>query len=567
MASGRALRPLWALLLLIAIGLLMHSLRWGTTFIQSGGVRPPPTTHYRAESVTSLHESKRPNAPEHPLSTLAATIAPEDDKDSTQHQHSEGWAEYLLAPLIEESLETTPDEFCEKQIQATWSRAKSVLAPPLFAALEELRHRHKAVADGKPLDGQKYIVWSLSGGIGNRLLSLSSTLVAAILSQRVLLMKDWFTPLPRAGTKQEAVFLMKEAMPNALGQDQQRLEDLWKLFDFDSQGKSTRASNSDFVCPLLPMMSLTEFRLKYPDMFTPDGKEKNNGRSSDEHVMLDIRSRHDKKLFGWNRLLCTNMSGGAGSKDGLLFYPEKFVYIWTNQYYLPALFANPIHGPQLRSYFPVDKPGPYDTMVRLLMIPSLPVVKRLQDFFRKTHLSPKRFTSAQVRAFQVNAIAGLAEAFDRCMKADHAVDRIHPFFLASMHQPVREYFAKHYGPIAKTLAPPRHDQPTGQVEGDQEALADMLILSLSSELYLSHGSTFGTFSAAYGGIVPHVVAGRQVANKVCQSPDGKAKAALPKDGTFQPCFGSWYHYDHLAHRQKEIRCELMPIPEHVMSCR
>ena len=454
--------------------------------------------------------------------------------------------------------------FCNHQIDAAWTFIESdaPVSPALRRLLRQQRAMHLQVQSGAAPEHQKYVVWSLSGGLGNRFQSLVSTLLLAMLSGRVLLMKDWFTKLPRSGSKQTPVIF-----PSPLTDDY-FLEDLSRLFGLD------REPNDALVCPFLPMMSLTEYRNAYPREF--------DASLHFQHAKVDIAARHDRALRRWNRLLCSNLSESTryaaaqrgsevvpeGAKFGLanrttgewstakFFFPEKYIYIWTNQFYLPGLFANPFVQDKLRLIFPRGRP--YTVLLSFVALPARPVMLLVRDFFRNfTNLQPGNYLALQVRAFQNRAFVPLSSSMEACAMKMTQFTGGGSFFVASMHQPVREYFTKKYGSRPTFLAPPRHEQDTGVAARDQEAFADMMILALAGRLIASPGSTFGSFVGALTGVPPVV--------PVVNPADGRVQC---RTGGSQPCFAAWLWYDKLQHRgaSGRLSCRTLPIPETVHTC-
>lgn len=471
-----------------------------------------------------------------------------------------------------------------------------LFTPEFRAALADHYALHQAVEDGNPRANQTYLVWSLSGGLGNRFQSFVSVFMTAVLSKRVLLMKDWFTPLPPNSKSNKPMIF-----PASYTGDYQ-MEALEKLFWFSNplvRESGPRVSNKELLCPVFPMMSLTEFHQMYPSTF---GMRDNQSRVPSffaGHVKIDISARHDKNLVRWSRFACGNLShhccdtnGGVGGgargrdvRDGLLFFPETFVYVWTNQYYLPLLFTNPFHAAQMQSMLPRR---PYATLLRLLVLPSRRVMKRVSDFFEKQRqdfpaapLVPGSYDALQIRAFSFKEMPDLAAAFLSCYRrqAAEGAER-HPFFLATMHETIRSHFERHYTSKDMRVLSARvaTDQMTGKgAEADVESLVDMFILALSRRLLISPGSTFGTFSAALGEVPTVRVNWKQRAALLLtpgggKDLEGKYCEVLP---SLEPCFASWFKYDHLLQRSNlgsgrrtgnVVPCELQPLPDGAMFC-
>lgn len=516
------------------------------------------------------------------------------------------------------------ERFCSSRQKMVWNELKRFASPALLRALESQRKRHEAVANGTPFKNQKYLVWSLSGGLGNRFQSIVSCFVAAILSNRVFLMKDWFMPLPHSSVKQKPIII---SSPNT---DHYMLENLAKVLRVEDVG---RARNQELLCPLLPMMSLREFVEKYPEEFFEKEDDKikfkksaGNGSNSDDHhhtnkiineilaakqtssssssdfffshpqhVKVDIAHRHDKTLRRWNRMLCSNMSEEIQVKfdtqthsdifashdakkmmksassnqnnnnmavEARFFFPEKFVYIWTNQYFLPGFFANPFTSKQMRALFPNN--NPYSVLVRAIVMPSLPVVRQVRKFFQQNTdvslLHPLEYVGLQIRAFRDREILELGKYFEYCFEKHHQhPHQKSPFFLATLHEAVRQHFAKKFGTgRVVTLAPARHEQKTGTAIFDQEALTDMFLLAFSKDLFVSPRSTFGSFVAAYAQTHPRIV-----------SFDATTKmgATCSRAKFLEPCFASLIRYDKLMNgREGKLSCKLEKIPDGASGC-
>jgi hypothetical protein len=534
----------------------------------------------------------------------------------------------LSTEKCDEGVDPADCSFCAHMQRLVWERfidgRASPVSPALRLALHRQRAMHTAVETGSPEPGQKYIVWSLSGGLGNRFQSLASTFVAALLSRRVLLLKDWFMPLPPNGRHNVPV-----VFPASVPGGEYTLEPLQKLFWDGGGGGNTgierapRTAMEALLCPLLPMMSLTRFRRKYPQEFGASSTDGPVAKSHPDHIKIDISARHDKTLARWNRFLCSAMNEtgrsnfrpsfetfAPGRAPATHFFHERFVYVWTNQYYLPVFFANPAHADEMTALFPemsVDMLDPaanassegnkegrmkkhlsqvYNLLVKLLVIPARQVMASVAKFSRDSDhaLSIGHHVSLQVRAFQIPVMENMARGFHTCLSMWQSANRstaVEPIFLASMHAPVRHYFARSYAKgMVFALAPPTGEQGTGRgPKLDQDALADLMLLSLSTVVFISPGSTFGSFVGAFGDIRPRVVRWYldPSNNKNDGGRHGTGAASLdvmcPAVPSTQPCFGAWFKYDHLFQRSSlgsnatnRLSCVLRALPPNLMHC-
>ena len=431
------------------------------------------------------------------------------------------------------------EKYCEKISTLVFERlrkgsttssfpAPNIGASDALASLIERQHDlHMRVASGKEPPGQRYLIWSLSGGVGNRVQALVSTFMAAMLSGRVLLMKDWFSK--GSGKVSTA----------------KRLHDL-QLEDLDILFNSEWSKNEDLLCPALPMMSLRVFREKYPHYFT-------DAQYSLQHVKVDITAKHDHSNKRWNRILCKNLTQS---------FRQRFVYIWTNQYFLPILFANPVHSDQMKALFPPSDDGRVDAfgpLVRFLFLPHRVVMQRAHEFICR-NFKGKRVLGLQVRAFRAGGMDTMASTFSTCAnqvyKTETASDQL--YFVASMHSEVRDKLIKIYGKERLLfLDEPRERQGTGDLTLDREAVADMFILMHTGDFLLSPGSTFGLLAAGYRSFLP-VRVHRSQRYGVCSRMESS-----------QPCFGSWLSYDFISQKAQAgntYTCKVNPIPHELDNC-
>jgi len=338
-------------------------------------------------------------------------------------------------------------------------------------------------------------------------------------------------------------------------------------------------------------MSLSEFRAKYPQHFGANRSSGPVAQSLREHIKIDISAKHDKSLRRWNRFLCADLAHGehesATRAGGVAFYRERFVYVWTNQYFLPALFSNPHHSQQLVRWFGVDRSSArtparvhrvYPTLLKLVVLPSCAVLDRVRKFLvaNPQFRDPERYAGLQIRAFQVSAFGSMSRAFDQCQEhliSPRSADPKH-FFLATMHPVVRSYFREKYRDRVAWMTE-SSDQLTGQgAGGEVGALADMFMLSISTTVLVSPQSTFGGFVGPFGEVDTRVVAWWVNGERPLSGSANETITALcPLQRSREPCFSSWFRLDRIYHRSNlaktglnTLSCSLHELPEDVMTC-
>eukprot|EP00754_Rhynchopus_humris_P049281 Rhum_TRINITY_DN8310_c0_g1::Rhum_TRINITY_DN8310_c0_g1_i1::g.27268::m.27268/K13681/FUT; xyloglucan fucosyltransferase len=441
-------------------------------------------------------------------------------------------------------------EYCRLLDEAVWAeieeddaatasddRPRRLLASQALKRLLKKQHRlHRLVAQGREPEGQRYLVWSLSGGVGNRMESLVSTFLAAMLSGRVLLVKDWFAKTQKKGKP------MPKEYHNGM------------LLEVLEAAASSVPHNSEILCESLPMMHLRDFRAAYPHHFAAEARK--------EHIKVDIVGKHDKHYTKWSKLACAHPTEFP-SPD------VKFTYLWTNQYYLPLFWANPTVRGTMQELFPDgDAFGP---LSRFLLRPNQ-VVEAVVEKFVCTHAQGKpgrasagsfltrqdpSFTNLvglQMRAFRPNKMVEMAKDFDACLARQPARREAATYFVASLHKPMRDYFTKKYrGRVVALDTEARGEQETGSVSGDVEALANILILGRTADFLVSPGSTFGSFAAGYYSRLP------------VQMHTMGSGGACTRLASADPCFISWLRVDKLLQRMSDAAgpfpCRPEPVPE------
>jgi xyloglucan fucosyltransferase len=268
-------------------------------------------------------------------------------------------------------------------------------------------------------------------------------------------------------------------------------------------------------------------------------------------------------------LLCNDLS---------VYYKEQFVFLFSDQYYLPALHHNPHYAQFFKEWFPpVDIFGP---LARFLVRPRPPVASEIVRFHRRLALNSsggsRRVIGIQLRtatmkgfdaefcAWDSWAMADYPGAYFKCAllmdalapysdsrfrSLDHRLgsaadstasvamatvggsaaedqDKEAVFFLATDNVNVR--------PIAKAELGHRlhyyEQEVTRKINvGHATALIDMFLLALSDDIITTSMSTFGYVSAGLASQPP-----------VLLSFQGQCAREL----TSQPCFHKWMYVKH-----------------------
>ncbi|KEG11781.1 hypothetical protein DQ04_02291110 [Trypanosoma grayi] len=455
--------------------------------------------------------------------------------------------------------------FCDSMVKWVWEEVIPFRYSHKFRnALAAHRRRHMAVSTGNPEVDQKYIIWSLSGGLGNRVQALTSVLMSALLSERVLLLKDWFTPLRSSKSPPVRPILLPFAK-NVNETEVFRYEDLRELFWFSNGESTPRAPNEFMFCSLFPMMSLSEFERIYPDEFRNHNYSHDIVPFKNGHAKIDIRAGHDKNLKLWKHFACGDPLIGRGID---FFSRQRFVYVWTNQYFLPIFYVNKRTSSVVKSWIKKD---PFRSMLPLVFLPARPVMYRVLRRMRSSpRIQNRKYVGLHIRSFKQQDESRLIASFSICVR--QFLDKVtfpNMFFLATMSQEAKNHFSilqstsKSRFVVQETKGK-NEKQSTGQgVVQEWEAVTDVVLLSLSRHIFLSPTSTFGFLAAAAGEIEAiTVVSDRYVSgglgDRTCMMLNGNVVT--------EPCFTSWFRLDSIGSRRHHIGCEMDFLPSWSLEC-
>lgn len=389
---------------------------------------------------------------------------------------------------------------------------------------------------------------ALDFGLGNRLLTVASASLYAILTHRVLLVPT-STRLPD---------LMCEPFVGSS----------WRV---ESEGVFTPADKHPQLWTstntLLHKVDLTQ---------TAGGDEFRNSSSdsSEEFVSKTYASRgEDGAWHPVDRFFCDTEQAYVKSK-------VTWVYLTGCHYFLPNLFTVPSFRPTLERLFPDHKMA-LTTVMRSLMLPSDPVWRQVKEaddvhFNRRVNSEFSHRIGIQVRyvggkdqyeklnefvntrivnCLIENAILQLppnsshnndttsstSEAkYNVAEVEDDHSRRQSTVFIASLHDGLLKHLKSIYNsstsagsddddghsrhmlestsvannPVRVVQLTHGEEQKSG-LDEDQGALAEILLLSFSDDLFVTPSSTFGGIAQVYGGLIPWFIDYDPASNNSC----------------------------------------------------
>ncbi|CAD5318568.1 unnamed protein product [Arabidopsis thaliana] len=326
----------------------------------------------------------------------------------------------------------------------------------------------------------RYIVWLARDGLGNRLITLASVFLYAILTERIILVDN----------RKDVSDLLCEPFPGTS----------WLLpLDF----------------PMLNYTYAYGYNKEYPRCYgTMLENHAINSTSIPPHLYLhNIHdSRDSDKLF-----FC--------QKDQSFIDKVPWLIIQTNAYFVPSLWLNPTFQTKLVKLFP-QKETVFHHLARYLFHPTNEVWDMVTKYY-DAHLSnADERLGIQIRVFgkpsgyfkhvmdQVVACTQrekLLPEFEEESKVNISKPpKLKVVLVASLYPEYSVNLTNMFlarpsstGEIIEVYQPSAERvQQTDKKSHDQKALAEMYLLSLTDNIVTSGWSTFGYVSYSLGGLKP-----------------------------------------------------------------
>ncbi|XP_031404365.1 galactoside 2-alpha-L-fucosyltransferase-like [Punica granatum] len=389
-------------------------------------------------------------------------------------------------------------------------------------------------ASAPPPSDCKYIVWVSFSGLGNRILTLASTFLYALLTNRILLvdpganMTDLFCePFPEASWFLPPDFPLKDQF-NGFGQSSPRC-----------YGKMLKENSPNLANKLKPPSYLYL------------------------HLVHDYDDQ-DKLFF---------------CEDDQSFLKEvPWLVMKTDNYFIPSLFLIPTFEEELNNLFP-RKEMVFHFLGRYLFHPTDTVWGLIERYYRAYLSGFDKKIGIQIRVFDTGTgpFQHVLDQILACATREHllpGVDKdksISPnsdtqkskaVLITSLSPGYLEQIRDLYwenptitGEVVSVFQPSHEEyQQTEKQMHNQKAWAEMYLLSLTDVLITSSWSTFGYVAQGLGGLRPWIL--YKPENRTV--PDPPCRRAM----SMEPCFHAPPFYDCRAKRGIDTG-ELVP---HVRHC-
>lgn len=348
----------------------------------------------------------------------------------------------------------------------------------------------------------KYLVWTPENGLGNRMISLASTFLYALLSDRVLLID--------------------------------RGKDLDSLFCEPFPGSSWLLP-ADF-----PLKFRAIFNKTHPGRFGNMLRSKSIGDGVPQPAMVYAHLSHDYDDQD-KRFYC--------EADQKLLHKVPWMVLRSDQYFVPALFLLPSFQRRLHQLFP-QKEAIFHHLGRYLFHPSNPVWDLISSYFEANLAGATETLGVQIRIHgsESPVIKLVTRQILNCTWGEKLLPlpvahNNSQQNLAVLLTSLNSEFLGRLENVYRGLSPgisfhqPSHEerQQTGREAHDAKALAEIFLLSTANALVTSAWSTFGYVAQGLGGLTPWILR-------------GPVHAAVPRPAcvraaSMEPCFHFPPNYD------------------------
>ncbi|KAJ1700644.1 hypothetical protein LUZ63_000423 [Rhynchospora breviuscula] len=433
----------------------------------------------------------------------------------------------LLSPNFNE-------QSCVSRYQSMLYRKASpyILSSSLINKLRKYEELHKKCSPNTPLFHQSlqqlkannstdqikcnYVLWTPSGGLGNRMLAMVSTFLYALLTNRVMLiyqvddMVDLFCePFPGSTWYLPPDFPIKNL-------------ESYNLYSENSYGYMVEHNmiNNDPNSPSSAVPSFIYLHLQYDYLY---------------HAL-------HKRFF------CED--------DQEVINKINWVLLKLDNYIVPGLFMIPKYEKELERMFPI-KETVFHHLGRYLFHPSNSVWGMVMRYHNSYMAKAKERIGIQARIFNSAPISidDLYKQIVTCTQDESILPKLNPeqsknsFFVLNEATPRAVLLASLYGVLYDRLKnmyylhstttseivsvyQPSHEenQQSEQQLHNQKALAEIWLLSFSDVLVTTAGSTFGYMAYSLAGIKPWFL----MRSKDQKIPDPPCRRSV----TIDPCFHS-----------------------------
>ncbi|CAL9105557.1 unnamed protein product [Musa textilis] len=432
----------------------------------------------------------------------------------------------LLSPEFDEASCLSRDQSAQY-----WKQSNHTPSPYLLQKLRNYESLHRRCGPNTELYNKSieqlksnastrpsecnYVVWLESGGIGNRVISMVSTFLYALLNDKVFLLK--------------------------------RPDDFHGIFCEPFPGTSW-ILYSDF-----PIQDLDGFDISHPQSY--GNIRKNNLLRND----MDA-AKHSLPPYLYLYLI-HDYSG-----FDKMFYCEEgqrllrrfaWLFLKSNRYYVPAFFLNSEYSEELSLLFP-EKATVFLYLSRYLLHPTNSVWGHITRYYESYVANAKQWIGIQVRMFgfapfpfermvsQIINCSLTGNILPEIVEEESAAPTTSgtnrkAVLVVSLHsgyfEKIRNMYYEHStttGEVISVYQPSQEkEQHTEKQSHNVKALSEIYLLSFSDVLLTTTFSTFGYVAYGLGGVRPWLLL----------KPENDVDPSCRQSLSAEPCFHFRYSYD------------------------
>ncbi|XP_073010866.1 galactoside 2-alpha-L-fucosyltransferase-like [Typha latifolia] len=355
----------------------------------------------------------------------------------------------------------------------------------------------------------KYVVWIPCNGLGNRMLTLASTFLYALLTNRVLLIHTtkesenlFCEPFPRSSWVLPSDFPVRETYLFHKDAPQSYVNML------KNKVISNDLNVSAASLPAYIYLHVEQFRLKLED----------NVFCRDDQLVLG--------KFNW-------------------------MVLKSDSYFVPALFLMPSFEDELSKLFP-EKESVFHHLGRYLFHPTNPVWGIIKRYYEAYLAKADERLGLQVRIFPEAPITfeNMYDQILRCTKKESLLPEVSPIessnsssdetrvkavlvtsLYAGYYEKIKSMYYENPTATGEIIAvyQPSHEeeQHTEAQNHNQKALAEMYLLSYSDKIVISAWSTFGYIAHGLAGVKPWILLRPGWMKKTADPPCVQAQSVEP----------------------------------------
>lgn len=499
---GSGVRPemvLLGFLLTLPLLFLVFGGRWGSTSFPSSSSRPASTSSSAvASKPVDRHVAAAGERGATPQSRKKP-VAARNDSASTSSSLS---PDKLLGGLLSSAFDGST---CQSRYKSNLYRRPSPfpLSPYLVQKLRRYEAYHKKCGPGtkryrravkqlkagRNADNSecKYVVWFPCNGLGNRMLTIASTFLYALLTDRVLLM--------HVAPEQEGLFCepfpgSSWVLPGNFPQNNPQKLHIGAPESYANMLKNGVVRSGDPASSLPPYVYLhvEQFQLKLSDNVFCDEDQVTLGK------------------FNW-------------------------MIIKSDSYFAPALFLTPMFEEELAKMFP-QKEAVFHHLGRYLFHPTDRVWGIIRRYYEAYLARVDEKIGFQIRIFPEKPIKfeNMYDQLMRCIReqrllpelgtaeptnatAADGAGKVKAVLIASLYSGYYEKIRGMYyesptksGEIVAVFQPSHEEQQQyTSNEHNQKALAEIYLLSYCDKITMSAWSTFGYVAYSFAGVKPWIL--------------------------------------------------------------